>query len=510
MRSLFYKLFFSFILAMVMAGALSTLFIYTISRGPFESFRENLSRDYEESIARFILISGQAAHDTYRYSGIEAYRAYVREFEAGTETHLILIAEDGKGLLGALVPAELGTMVKAAQDGKGVQVGNRDGQLLVAGMLQSRDGDHFVVAGLHRKGPPPGLHGPLSTSPGPRPPMPAPPPGMPNGPPGGIFPFVLSGGGPDRLIIMILVAAGVCLLLARSFSAPLAKLRRVTRQIAAGDFSARVGDNLGKAADEIVQLGRDFDTMAAATEKMILSRQRLLRDISHELRSPLARLNVALELARQRFDSRDDQALATIEKESDRLNELIGDLLSLTRLEDGEGGGEKERIDLWELVLQIVEDANFEVGKTERGVKVVSLEDLQIDGSPELVRRAIENVVRNAARYTAPHTEAEISLGQREGMAVIQVSDHGPGVPAEELEALFRPFYRVAAARDRQSGGAGLGLAIAAQAVKWHGGSIEAANGQTGGLMVTISLPLSASATVELWEKERQSGIATG
>ncbi len=506
MRSLFYKLFFSFILVMVMAGTLSALYVSTISRGSLESFRRNLSREHEESIARFVLVSGQAALDVYLYRGIEAYRAYVREFEAGTGTRLVLIGEKAKGLSATRLEVDLERMVAAARDGKGMQISNREGQLLVAGVLESRDDTPFVLAAVHRRGPPPvfaGFRGPRP------PPMPRLPP---EGPSGGLMFILASIGGPDRLIIMVLVAAGVCFLLARSFSAPLAKLSRVTRQIAAGDLAARVGGDLGKTADEIVQLGRDIDTMAVATEKMTLSRQRLLRDISHELRSPLARLNVALELARQHFAAPDNQALATIEKESDRINELIGDLLCLTRLEDGAGCETKERIALWQLVLQIVDDAHFEVGKTERGVKVTCLEHLWMNGSAELVHRAIENVVRNAARYTARRTEVEVSLSQSDGLAVIRVSDHGPGVPDQELDALFRPFYRVTAARDRQTGGVGLGLAIAARAVKWHGGLIKAANNPGGGLAVTLSLPLSPSPSgnQDFWEKEKQSKRLSG
>jgi two-component system sensor histidine kinase CpxA len=260
-------------------------------------------------------------------------------------------------------------------------------------------------------------------------------------------------------------------LLARSFSAPLARLRRVTKQIAAGDFSARVGERLGGVNDEITQLGKDFDTMAAATENLLLSRQRLLRDISHELRSPLARLNVALELARQRLDlAGDDKALTTIGKESDRLNELIEHLLMLTRLENKEEGREQwQPVDVNSLVLKIVADANFEIGGQERKIGISTLDDLWVEGSPELLHRAIENVIRNAARYTAEQTEVVVSLKREDDQALLQVVDHGPGVPEEELDAIFQPFYRVAAARDRQSGGTGLGLAIAAQTVKRHG-----------------------------------------
>ena len=316
-------------------------------------------------------------------------------------------------------------------------------------------------------------------------------PGSPNGPPPiGNFPFGIWE--VVRLIVMVTAAAGVGWFLARSFANPLTKLRSVTRQIAGGDFSARVGDSLGKSADEIVKLGCDFDTMAAATEQLILSRQRLLRDISHELRSPLARLNVALELARQRYEACNDNNLATIEKESNRLNELIEHLLILARLEHDEEYGEPLLINLPMLILKIVEDANFESLAKEQKITATFLEELYIKGYPELIHRAVENIVRNAARYTATQTEVEVSLQQQAGMAVVQVADHGPGVPVEELEAIFQPFYRVATARDRQSGGTGLGLAIARQTATRHGGKIEAVNAVNGGLIVRMYLPLTA------------------
>jgi two-component system sensor histidine kinase CpxA len=518
-RSLFFKFFFSFLLIMVLAGAMSALVFHTFGKASLEALRQNFFREYDESIARFIVTSGWAAHDTYRYSGIEAYRLYVREFEAGTGTRLFLIAGDGNEISGMPVPAELLSMVTLARNSKDMQIDDQQGQLLVAGKIGGRDEDNFVIAGVHQKRPPPRFPGPppgVSMPPPPMPEMGRGTPGPPLGlsppmppPPGGLADFFLGAGGLIRFAIMLLAAAGVCLLLARSFSAPLARLRRVTRQIAAGDFSARVGERLGGANDEITQLGKDFDTMAAATENMLLSRQRLLRDISHELRSPLARLNVALELARQRLDLvGDDKALATIGKESDRLNELIEHLLVLTRLENGEEGREQRQpVDVKSLVLRIVEDANFELGIQKRKIGISVLEDLCVEGSPELLHRAIENVVRNAARYTADQTEVVVSLTREDDQALLQVIDHGPGVPEEELDAIFQPFYRVAAARDRQSGGAGLGLAIAAQTVKGYRGRIEAINGEEGGLAVRIFLPLVSSCN---WEKERQSEGRTG
>ena len=230
----------------------------------------------------------------------------------------------------------------------------------------------------------------------------------------------------------------------------------------------------------------------------LASQRRLLGDISHELRSPLARLNVALELARQRAGSDATSALERIQKEAENLNEMIGQLLALTRLESGAEGLRKTPFDLVELVSAITADAQFEAGSRNRAVRLKSSGPCTIVGNEPLLRRAVENVVRNALQYTADGTEVEVQLNCGEAdsasdsnsrTAVITVRDHGSGVPENALGEIFRPFYRVDDARDREAGGVGLGLAIADRAVRLHEGKVEAANEPTGGLLVTISLP---------------------
>jgi two-component system sensor histidine kinase CpxA len=226
----------------------------------------------------------------------------------------------------------------------------------------------------------------------------------------------------------------------------------------------------------------------------------LLGDISHELRSPLARLNVALELARQRSGSEATSALERIQREAEILNEMIGQLLTLTRLESGAAEIKKVEVDLESLLREVVKDADFEARARNRSVRLVATEPVRIEGVANLIRRAIENVVRNAVHYTAEQTEVEIKLftdsdatpstGKPDHeRAVIVVRDHGPGVPDEALNEIFRPFYRVDEARDREAGGVGLGLSIAERAVRLHGGSVEATNASDGGLIVTINLP---------------------
>ncbi|MHB8766625.1 MAG: ATP-binding protein [Deferrisomatales bacterium] len=279
-------------------------------------------------------------------------------------------------------------------------------------------------------------------------------------------------------------------LLARFLAAPIRELRRATRELAEGDLGARVGPALGGRQDETGALGRDFDRMAGRIEGLVGAQQRLLRDISHELRSPLARLNVALELARQKAGAEAGGSLDRIGREAERLNELIGQLLALTRMEREGGPGERVPVALDELVAGVAQDADFEARGRGRSVAVGRCDGATAEGSPELLRRAVENVVRNAVRFTAEGTAVEVSLARTaEGAARIAVRDRGPGVPPEALTELFRPFYRVADARDRQTGGTGLGLAIAERAVRLHGGTIRAANAPGGGLEVTIELP---------------------
>ncbi|HLM59148.1 MAG TPA: ATP-binding protein [Pyrinomonadaceae bacterium] len=231
------------------------------------------------------------------------------------------------------------------------------------------------------------------------------------------------------------------------------------------------------------------------------AQRRLLRDISHELRSPLARLSVALDLARKRAGPEAASALSRIELESKRLNEMIGQLLTLSRWEAGAGPVRDAPLDLAALVREVAEDADFEARAQDRGVRLGECDACETSGAAMLLRSAFENVVRNAVRHAPSGTAVRVSLVCRReggaGRAVISVRDEGPGVPEEALSDIFRPFYRVDDARDRETGGTGLGLAITERAVRLHGGTVTAANIPGGGFLVEISLPLSPEGTVD-------------
>ena len=313
------------------------------------------------------------------------------------------------------------------------------------------------------------------------------------------------------LIIAIISSGLVCYFLAWYLTKPIVRLRAATRQLAAGDLTARSGAPASTRRDEVAGLMRDFDAMAERMETLVKAQSRLLNDISHELRSPLARLNVALGLARQRSNMSDDM-LDRIELEASRLNELIGRILTLARLEDGEQRAPQTPVPLDELVLNVAEDAEFEAQARHCHVHTTIPEgDWGIRGNASLLHSAVENVVRNAIRYTQERTSVEIELASVDGPngpeAVLKVSDSGPGVPNDALGKLFEPFYRLDDARGRLTGGVGLGLAITERAVRFHGGRVSAFNRTEGGLRVEIRLPLISGGQAK---KEQPEPVPSG
>jgi two-component system, OmpR family, sensor histidine kinase CpxA len=303
--------------------------------------------------------------------------------------------------------------------------------------------------------------------------------------------------GPGLGILIGIISSGlVCYLLARYLTSPIVRLRAATQKLAGGDLSARAGVPAFGGHDETAELMRDFDRMAERIQNLVAAQRRLLTDISHELRSPLARLNVALELARQRSGTEAAGALERIDRESTRLNEMIQRLLTLARLEGGEDSLEKCPVDLGQLIREIAKDASFEAQSRRSHVTVDIDESCVVYGNPSLLHSAFENVVRNAIRYTEEGTSVQIQLERSTtppAEAIVRVNDFGPGVPEDALDKLFRPFYRIDDARGRQTGGVGLGLSITARAVSLCGGTVEARNRVQGGLMLEIRLPLVAT-----------------
>ena len=289
----------------------------------------------------------------------------------------------------------------------------------------------------------------------------------------------------DFLASLIFSAA-----LAVYMTRPIDRLRRGFHDLALGGLGTRLAPGMGRRRDEIADLARDFDAMAERLEQLVASRDRLLHDVSHELRSPLARMSVAVGLARQNPE-RAPEALERIEADGARLNTIVGDLLSLSRAEAG-APVEESYFDIAALLDVICEDARFEAQPRQVSVKLkvdATLADPAkaplVAGAPELIRRALENVIRNALRFSPTGGVVEVDASLADGRILIQVRDHGPGAGPALRARMFDPFVK----GREDSSGAGLGLAIARRALAAHGGQVEALEPEGGGLLVRISLP---------------------
>ncbi|MDQ5845630.1 MAG: ATP-binding protein [Acidobacteriota bacterium] len=457
-RSLFLKIFLWF------AVVLTTLIVGTYVVGELrrpERSEAQLRRPFDPIFS----VYAREAAETYEGGGQTALAAFLDRIQREQNIRAFLYNSQLQELSGRRPPPEAPEVAQRASQTRLPQFGSDHGPpLLAQPFLSPAGGQYVLVAEM--------------------------PPRMP---PGLFHPFM-------HVLIIVFVGGLFCYGLARYLTSPVTKLRAATKELARGNLSARVTPSLGNRRDELASLGVDFDQMAEQIEILVNSQRRLLGDISHELRSPLARLTVALELARQRAGADATSALERIQREAENLNEMIGQLLALTRLEARTNGVEKAQFDLAELVQQVADDGEFEARSRNRSVRVKDIESCAITGNYELLRRAIENVVRNAVHYTAEGTEVEVELRLNDAEAgqdnaLITVRDHGAGVPDAALTEIFRPFYRVDEARDREAGGVGLGLAIAERAIRIHGGTIEATNASEGGLVVTIMLPLSKQQT---------------
>ncbi len=466
MQSLFLKIFVWFWLATALVGSVLVVSTALIRERPVEEH-------WRAASGTAVAIYAQTAADVYERGGAEALVVYCRRVEEAANIRAALLDEAGGDLLGGGVASAARELARRAGEGDLLQLDGASaggGGMLVVRSVRGPQGARYVFVGEVPRRDVDSLR-----------------PGL------GAFVF--------PLLAVILTAGVVCYALARYLVAPVVALRAGVRRVASGDLSARVGEAEGGRRDELADLGQDFDLMAERIESLVLAQRRLLGDISHELRSPLARLSVALGLARQRAGEGAPElhaALDRIEREAERLNAMIGELLTLTRLESDASEVRMEEVDLRELVRAVAEDADYEARGRGRSVRAVSSEECHVVGNDELLRSAVENVVRNAVRHTGEGTHVEVELScRREGeglWAVVAVRDHGPGVPEAALDDLFRPFYRVADARERRTGGAGLGLAITYRAVKLHGGTVTASNTRGGGLLVEIRLPATAAA----------------
>jgi two-component system OmpR family sensor kinase len=446
------RLFWKFFFAIWLVQALAVL---AISTGVWFQDKNAARRNARVELGPPAAFAVDAAAQTLRFGGLPALRALLLQHEG-----MAVYAVDGADhdLLGRSTSPELMLELRrlhaADPAAHALQQVDAQGQswLLFAARSDARHAGHPRGARGHR--PPHDDHFP-------------------------VMPMLLA-------MLGSLVSAA---LLAWHFAQPIRRLRQAFDDVAAGKLDTRIGAAAGRG-DELTDLSRDFDRMAHRLESVLAAQRRLLHDVSHEMRSPLARLQAAIGLARQRPE-RVDTWLDRIERESVRMDGMIGEVLALARLDAGGAGLPRDELALDELVGAVVEDARFEAQAAGKSVVLDAHGACVVLGSGELLHSAVENVVRNAVKHTAPGTEvkASVTVDARARQAHVSVCDHGPGVPEAELELIFQPFKR--GSQNGNLPGHGLGLAIAERVVRTHGGQIRARNRASGGLCVDISLPLA-------------------
>jgi signal transduction histidine kinase len=291
-----------------------------------------------------------------------------------------------------------------------------------------------------------------------------------------------------------IISALMCLVIAHYLSKPIERLRLATNELARGNLDIRVGATIGNRSDEIADLVRDFDSMAGELRNQIQSERNLLSGVSHELRSPIARMRLALALARTSDRPQREEMLDRIEQDTIQLDSMLERILTVARLENGQYKPKFESVSLNDLIDEVLDDARFEAVATDATINYVDEAMVQVNGDPGLLRSAVENVVRNSIFYSGQGGGIDVGLRLEDGQAIVAVRDNGKGVPEEALSLLFKPFYRVDDARGTTTGGMGLGLAIVRNAVAVHGGTVSARNVSPHGLEVELRLPVAGAA----------------
>jgi two-component system sensor histidine kinase CpxA len=452
MRRLFLKIFFWFWATVIVTGVALVLTFILEPRSVPSRWHATLF-----DTARY---SGTFAIETAERDGIAATTAYLRRMQHATHRTACLFDSAGRVLAGSDC-GSLQEMALHVQASGASAFSMKYGIARAALVLQGQSGRAYIFVTELPAGP----RAALGTN------RPA---------------LLLQWG------IALLVSGLICSLLTRYITGPILGLREMSQKLAAGDLSARTASGLLQRQDEIGDLVRDFNAMASRIEELISRQRQLISDVSHELRSPLARLNVALDLGRQRKGN--DPAFEQMDEDLRILDDLIGRLLTIAKLDMSAPQVPMVDLDLADILSQVVRNAAFESREPSGAIQLASTENCIVRGNAELLHSAIENVIRNAIRYTDGGTSVEVRLDSEKsssGAIRLVVRDYGPGVPESELKNIFQPFYRITGARDRQSGGAGLGLAIADRVVRIHGGTIRAENAAPRGLRIEIALPRS-------------------
>lgn len=460
MGRLFWKFFLTFWLALLVAGAGVGIAVWVRHKAE----QVNTGDQHHQSIAsEHAMALLDVAESALRYGGVNELRNFLGK--SGRTAFSLIYAVDDQNqeiLQRALDPEALTQARELYSQGSNPKM---------VKLVSTADGHHYMLFTLAHP-----EFGPHRQHPG----FSGPPPDQIPPPPSPLWP-ILAG----TFASLIFSAA-----LAWYFAKPIRHLRNAFSALSHGDLDARIGTSMGQRRDELADLGRDFDHMANQIHNLVHAQQRLLHDVSHELRSPLARIQAAIGLAQQ-SPEKQQSILVRIERESQRINELVGELLMLSRLEAGVAGGESQEFDIGELLDAIVEDARFEAEQRQVLIRYDGIGETLVKCRGELLHRAFENVLRNALQHCKPSAEVSVSasFGKDTRLLSVTIDDDGPGVTEQDLSAIFEPFFR---SGDRgKTNGMGLGLAIAYRAIAAHGGTIAASNRPGHGLSMKINIPFA-------------------
>lgn len=452
MRSLYWKIFLSFWLATILIIFTTAWITSQIAQKSSQPAHENMFMDSYANAAVATFESGQRS----------ALLKWLNKIGLSRHMSIFLLSSTGE-IIGAhdapdSVKKASEYHVKEQLPSEGIF---KSGKLLVSHEILSTSGKYYRLAAVSEK--------PISD-----------------------FVRIPWAGLTIRLTLAIFISGLICYLLSIYLTKPLRSLGLAAQSIATGKLNTRVGHFRGHGKDEIAQLSREFDRMAEELENLIHSKERLLQDISHELRSPLARLHIAIELGRKKTSHLADSEFNRMEIECSRLNALISEILEFARLEQSTTELQLTKTNIPDLLNEIIQDGNYEFNETSLRIVSATIEPCELLIDARLIHRAIENIVRNALHYTPVNQKIYISLQHNEAKdhIHIDIKDNGPGVPEEQLKKIFNPFYRVDTSRTKNTGGYGLGLAIASRAISLHQGEIVAMNNPEGGLLVRISLPI--------------------
>jgi two-component system sensor histidine kinase CpxA len=461
MRTLFWKIFISFWSVVAIFIVIAVLLLGRRTPLPethWQIIDNNAFAMYSQSLVQ-----------TYDAGGKVGLDQYLQQFKRTSPAEAYLLDRLGNEVAGQILPPQIEELAARAQlEGKSEFTAVEGKEFFAQKIITNSGATYVAVIGFPRPA------DDLSRPPGPQRPL-------------------------RDLAIATIISGIVCFWLARYLSAPIVRLRNAAQELSKGNLAARARKkNVDHRRDEIAQLVQEFDQMAEQIESLMHAQKRLISDVSHEFRSPLTRINLAVELIRNVDSPGVTTAIARIERETERLNGMVGKLLTLSRMEAGQQLVDKEEIELVDLLRQVVDDADFEARNRNCRVILYEADECRAVGSPELLHSAVENIVRNAVWYTADQTEVEVRLlckaSNARSEAVVKIRDHGPGVPESSLQQLFRPFFRLDESRERRTGGVGLGLAITQRAVRLHGGEVSASNAPGGGLEVKITFPATSFA----------------